>query len=121
VYSDIHGKHLADKLKNILKVDIDIFACVNPGASSTYIVKNAIRGIATLSKTDAVVLITGLDDVALGRDIDLVYHEYLANVDLFSNNSYFTNAFLCPIFPQYDLPPNGIVIKIFKGSIIKWV
>ncbi|XP_054267097.1 uncharacterized protein LOC128989245 isoform X1 [Macrosteles quadrilineatus] len=115
VYSDIHGKQLTDKLKKFVSDDVEIFACVNPGASSSYIVKNAIKSIASLTKADSVVLITGLDDVALGRNVDLSYNEYMANINLFAVNTYYTNAFVCPIFPQYDLPLNGVI----NNSIVR--
>lgn len=111
VYSDGHGKLLADKLKKVFPVEVDIYVNVNPGASSSYIVESAIKGTACFTKSDAVVLIAGLDDVTIGGDCDRVSEEFLENIKTFVEKSASTFVFVCPILMQYDLPQNGLVNK----------
>uniref|UniRef100_A0A1B6KRN0 Lipid storage droplets surface-binding protein 1 n=2 Tax=Graphocephala atropunctata TaxID=36148 RepID=A0A1B6KRN0_9HEMI len=108
VYSDSHGKQLAAKLKKKLS-NTEIFVCVNPGASSSYIVTNAIKGTTTFTKSDFVALITGMDDMIVGGEIEIATKMFLENIEHIVINSQSTNLLVCPVLPQFDLPSNGVI------------
>lgn len=111
VYSDSHGKNLADKLKKRFSMFTEIHVSVTVGASSTYIVTNSIQGVKQFGENDAAVLIAGLEDVAIGKDSEEVYQKYLENVKTFVSEATSTHILICPILPQFDLPREGVVNK----------
>ncbi|KAG8267191.1 hypothetical protein J6590_017821 [Homalodisca vitripennis] len=108
VYSDSHGKQLAAKLKKKFS-KTDIYVCVNPGASSSYIVTNAIKGTKTFTKSDFVVLISGMDDMIVGGDVKIASKVFLENIEKFVSSLKSTNLLVCPVLPQFDLPSNGVI------------
>lgn len=111
VYSDSHGKYLTDKLKKRFSIITEIHVSVTFGASSTYIVENAIQGLKQFGDNDVAVLIAGLEDVALGKNAEDVYYNYLENVRTFVIEAASTHTVICPILPQFDLPRDGVVNK----------
>lgn len=109
VYCDGHGILLSDKLKKKCSDQTEVYICVNPRAASRYLVENAINGTRSFTKQDVVVLIAGMDDMIFSNDTNRISQEYLENIRTFVIGTRSTNALVCPIFPQYDLPEDSLI------------